>query len=199
MTAFLDKIFGSKIEVDMAKAGLEAELSFLEARMDTHLAKRVLEGGDSPDILTKYTAFLKEMLALDMHTVISIGKELDLLAAYLDLYQGSEKQDLFIRFDPAVDCTKMVPPLVIFPLVGNALQYGYNSMERYPLKIKVRAFEKMLTVEVSNRINHYVASQGETLIIHRYRNRLLSLFPDRHTLFSNSNSNTFKATLQIRW
>src|SRR5690606_9398066 len=76
MTAFLDKIFGSKIEVDMAKAGLEAELSFLEARMDTHLAKRVLEGGNSPDILTKYTAFLKEMLALDMHTVISSERNL---------------------------------------------------------------------------------------------------------------------------
>src|SRR5690606_40615462 len=118
MTAFLDKIFGSKIEVDMAKAGLEAELSFLEARMDTHLAKRVLEGGNSPDILTKYTAFLKEMFALDLHTVFSFGKELILLAAYFDFYQASEKKVLFFRFVPAFICTKMLPPSVSFPWFG---------------------------------------------------------------------------------
>ena len=72
-------------------------------------------------------------------------------------------------------------------------------MQKFPIKIRISASEGSILLEVSNRVNHYVERQGEDELVICYRQRLQQLFPDRHELFVNSNSQTFKATLFLKY
>ena len=199
MATFLDKIFSSKIEVDLAKIDLEAALSFQDMRVDTVLAKHILEGTVGEAMRQDYFCFLGKMAVLEETVPLTIAEELQLLTHYLKLCEKCDGSPIFVRSDIRMETDKSIAPLLTFPLVANALRYGYNSMVIYPLKVKIRALENMLLIEVSNRVNHHMASQENTSIISRYKNRLLSVYPNRHTLLFNSNSNTFKAYLQLHW
>ena len=199
MSSFLDKIFGSKIEIDLAKIGLESELCFEHTRMDIALGKGIADNQHNDLLKLEYTDLLLRMTQLKKDQWLTIGKELDLLRQYIALWGKVSIGTLFIRVETFVDVERELPALILFPLVANAIQQGYNSMENYPVKVKVKANEYMLNMEISNRVNHHILSQEATVLIDRYKQRLLELLPDKHTLFFNSNSNTFKAILQIRW
>ncbi|WP_437918637.1 hypothetical protein [Sphingobacterium sp. LRF_L2] len=198
MGAFLDKIFGSKIEVDLVKIELEAELSFQECRMDRNLAQQISEQSEGQHS-EGYDTFIRKLVLLEKEMYLPVKEEIRLLEEYIALYLKSANEYPFLRFDVKLAYEKTVPPLILFPLVLNALHLGYNRMEKYPLKIKIRSSEKSLFLEVSNRVNHHVSSQQDVAAISRYKNRLLFLFPDKHSLFFNSNSNLFKTNLQIDW
>lgn len=198
MANFLDKIFGSKIEVDLVKMELEAKLCFHESRVDSYLARRIFEQGDT-ELTQDFVNYMQAVLQLTEDNETPVQQELNLLERYMQLYQRLLGDQLSFRLDVKCEADIALPPLILFPLISNALQQGYNSIERFPLKIKVRVFAHMLQMEVSNHVNHHIASQEQTLLIDYYKNRLLCLFPDRHHLLFNSNSHTFKANLQIAW
>ncbi len=183
----------------MAKIALEAALSFHESRSDTYLAQKTFALSNNATVKTDYFNFMQRMLIIERDQQLSITTEVDLLQEYIRLYQLVWGEQLFIRMETKIDVQKQLPALLLFPLITNAIQQGYNSMEKYPIKVKVFAFEQALSLEISNRVNHYIHSQEQTRTMDHYKQRLLHLFPDRHTLMCNSNSQTFKATLRLLW
>ncbi|WDF70358.1 hypothetical protein PQ465_08260 [Sphingobacterium oryzagri] len=198
MANFLDKIFGSKIEVDMVKTELEASLCFHESRVDSLLA-RLVEERDDDALRARFSSYLLAAVQLQESQEVSVQTEVGLLETYIQLYQAVRGDQLFVQIDCQLEVDKLLPAFMLFPLITNALQQGYNSMDKFPLKIKIRAFEHALHMEVSNHVNHHIASQAQTPLIDHYKNRLITLFPERHHLLLNSNSHTFKATLQLVW
>src|SRR5690606_5435224 len=187
MSSFLDKIFGSKIEVDLAKIGLEAELCFEQTRVDIALIQKIRESPRKNELTSDYMNFFFHLASLRKDHSIDYTEELSLLKDYLRLWEQSSTEPVFIRYEELDELVsaKKIPPLILLPLIANALQWGYNSMEKYPVKIKVKAFEQLLSMEISNRVNHHIASQEGTMAIDRYKQRLLEVFSDRFTLLFN--------------
>ncbi|MFD2965851.1 LytS family sensor histidine kinase [Sphingobacterium bambusae] len=196
MANFLDKIFGSKIEVDLLKIELEAKLSFHESRIDSHLANMVSERLDAAE-QQSFLCYLRDVAAISEGQHVAASQELGLLQRYIAFYQQVMGDALFLRFDCQAESDRLLPAFVLFPLIHNALVHGYNSMEKFPLKIKIRIFEKALQVDVTNHVNHHIASQEDNSLIDRFKSRLVSLFGEQHQLLFNSNSHTFKSNLHI--
>lgn len=197
MSQFLDRLFGNKLEINLAKAEYESVLSFDRSQVDKHLLAAYLNKGLSVEN-NDYSSFLKTCLSRESKKPISLADELTALEAFVCLHRACQDEELFVKMVAVVHPgTLSIYPFILFPLVQNAIQHGYNSMERYPVKINIKIVGDRLQMEVSNRVNHYISNQAETELIHFYRQRLINCYPNKYDLLVNSNSSTFKATLNI--
>lgn len=196
MSGFLNKIFKKKQVVDMAQIERNAKASFELAQLDKKLLAEMLK---DPDKYTEYLLFLSNELIIKEKETRSIDAEFDSIRRYLDAYIRSSEQQIYYKDDYTCDDpSQELPAFILFPLIQNALYWGYNNYEKHPIRIRLRLSEGFLRLEVSNRVNHYIANQQDTVLIDCYKARLELLFGNRYTLIMNSNTNNFKATLMIQ-
>jgi hypothetical protein len=92
----------------------------------------------------------------------------------------------------------LLPPLILFPMVQHAVENGYNTMSSHPIRIRLLGSSKLIVLEVSYRVNHYLEGQFKSDLIRDFEKRLDYLFPEKHNLLMNSNSNTCRSTLTIQ-
>ncbi|MBE8714859.1 LytS family sensor histidine kinase [Sphingobacterium hungaricum] len=200
MSSFLDRIFGSKLEVDLAKIESDALLSFQQCQFDSNLIQLFFSVERKEANTQQYLEFQKSIAFLKENEPIDIRQEIEILKNYILLYQGLQEIDFYIQYKEKLeDSAVKLPPLTLLPIIQNAIIHGYSSMEKYPIKVSLLVYANAVQLEVSNRVNHYLESQENTVIISRYKNRLVQHFPDRFSLLFNSNSNTFKGTLNLRF
>ncbi len=176
---------------------LQAELSFYQCRSDDWIAPE-MEGAKQGHVFC--SDFILRVAKIKLDTRVSLRQEVDLLSDYIDCYRymAAKPDELYVRFNAQLEEEALIPAFILFPLVQNALRYGYNSLEAFPLKITIKQVANSLTLEVSNRVNHNIVSQQECPELLNYKARLAVYFPDNHFLVLNSNSHTFKATLRIK-
>ncbi|TDS11810.1 hypothetical protein [Sphingobacterium paludis] len=198
MGNFLDKIFGSKIEVDLVRIDLEAKLCFHESRLDSHLASAIFQQDDA-QLKQDFAQYLARVSLVEEDQYWSASQEIALLQEYSTFYKRILGDKLFLKFDVKMEADKEIPVFFLFPLVLHALKEGYNSMEKFPLKIKVRTFATALQLEVINHVNPHITSQERMPLIDHFKSRVFTSYADRPTLLFNSNSHTFKANLHLPW
>lgn len=197
MSSFFSDLFGKEGSVDLEKRALYSRLSLSWADLDRALLGMVL---DNPVFVDQYRAYQERSFAHSKEVVVTMRDECRLLETFVSLYQKVSGDGFHVQMDCQLRSgIVFVPPFILFPLVQNALKNGYASMEKYPIKIRLQQTERQVQLEVSNRVNHYVANQGADEIIKYYRHRLDEMFAGRYELFVNSNSNTFKATLFLNY
>lgn len=193
----LNRFFNNKAEVDAVKIALESRLSFEVTSVEKELVRRALSSGNHAPL----DVFLQEVLLCREDVPIAVEKELKLLDAYLGLCKLSYGEDFFLQYNVKWSevADREIYPLIVFPLIVNAINNGYNVMEKYPVKIRLSVSDGGLILEVSNRVNHYLQNQGDTDVLQWYKSRLRQLYPGKHDVFTNSNSQTFKATLYLKF
>lgn len=197
MSSFIDRIFGTKLEVDLAKAKFQGALSFERSQLDKSLLNEYLKRR-LPIYSGSFNQFLQTNLIREEDQSIPLSEELACLKEYIELYKAIREDNFHIHYEfPTEIVPLQIYPFMLFPIVQNAIQNGYNSMENYPIKIRVRITHTKVHIEVSNRVNHHIVNQGDNSFVEFYRQRLIHHYPGDHELMINSNSNTFKATVTI--
>jgi two-component system sensor histidine kinase AlgZ len=116
----------------------EAELKALKAQVNPHFlfnslhsisALTTVDPARARDMCIRLSEFLRNSLRLGERGSIPFGEELELTKAYLDVEQIRFGKRLRVRqeFDPdCADCE--VPPLVVQPLVENAIKHGIATL-----------------------------------------------------------------------
>lgn len=193
MVNFISKLFKNDQAIDPERLHLEAEGSVHRVIYDKYLLQTALQQ-DGLGVVEKY---LGQALAIDYTKIYDLNEEMLLLQDYIASYKALFPQDFYIKFDiQKKDAQEIkIYPFILFPLVQNAIVHGYNSMEKYPIRIRIQVIGGEIKLEVSNRVNHYLTNQGENEIINYYKSRLGLLYSNDHDLIINSNSNIFKSTL----
>lgn len=191
------KFFTKKEVVDLEKLQDQAELSFVTARFDWDLYNALAEKGQD---MASFYAFVQEQRMLSSAVPVPLGDEIRRLAAYVALFQTAQPADIYCKFDNKVpnDDAHLIAPLLLLPLVQNALYLGYNTMAIHPIRVRLSLVGDQLKLEVSNRVNHYLATQQQNERLRLWKARLDVLFGEDYDLLFNSNSNLFKATLGLR-
>lgn len=197
MSGFFDKILNSKPKVNTELLQVQSMLSFERSQVDKVLLKELLTSESSATEESK--VFLTELLSFSNDHTISLEEELSQIESYISMYKNLRKENFFIQITKGELSIGdlQIKPLMLFPLIQNAIHNGYTSMEKFPIRIKINLIGHNLRLEVSNRVNHYLAAQGETDVISLYKSRLQVEYPEKHNLLINSNSNLFKATLLL--
>lgn len=194
MATFFQKLFSKDDIIDHDKITDQAILSFERSRFDTELFLIYTNRDLSNE---KYLEYVKRSLAISKADKIRLGTEVDNLLSYISFFKETRVTSFFYKVETKglENAVAMIPSFLLVPLIKNAFYYGYNTMNNYPVRIRIYLSNYTLKLEVSNRVNHHLENQEGNDEIRWFKARLQQQYPDGYTLLFNSNSNLFKATL----
>jgi two-component system, LytTR family, sensor histidine kinase AlgZ len=139
----------------------EAELKALKAQINPHFlfnslnsisALTSIDPSKARDMCIRLSDFLRNSLRLGERTSIPFGEELALTRTYLDVEQVRFGQRLRVIQDFDRDCADCeVPPLLVQPLVENAIKHGIATLaEGGDIAMMARISHNHLLVVVEN-------------------------------------------------
>jgi two-component system, LytTR family, sensor kinase len=124
-------------EQEIAKLATEAELRALRAQINPHFLFNALTTigyliqtapARALETLMRLTALLRSVLRSEGEFT-TLGRELDLIEAYLDIEHARFEQRLRVRIDvPQALRNIRMPPLLLQPIVENAVKHGIAPM-----------------------------------------------------------------------
>ncbi|MGJ1246838.1 MULTISPECIES: hypothetical protein [unclassified Sphingobacterium] len=198
MSSIINRFLGKKSVRNEALLALADRLSFRNSQLDSFLIDHLIQSNkiDPAD----FFAFQEQLLKLHVDRLESMQVELSLLNQYLQLAERFLPAGFTVKWENKLQAQEemMLPPLILFPVVQHAVENGYNTMSSHPVRIRLSGSSKLIMLEVSYRVNHYLESQFSSTLIRDFRQRLDYLFPEKHNLLMNSNSNTSRITLTIQ-
>jgi len=169
---------------------LDAQLRALQAQIEPHFLFNTLANVASlidtaPDkarlMLTRLIELLRASLAASRASQVDVGRELDLVRAYLDILGIRMGARLSYSIDvPAQLRAHPFPPLLIQPLVENAIKHGLEpKMQGGAVKVSVRSDATTLLVEVADDGLGFAPATASGLGLSNLRERLAALYDGR--------------------
>jgi ligand-binding sensor domain-containing protein len=157
----------SQIQKEVANKDklLEYERSVLRSQMNPHFIFNVLNSIQSAitqqkeekslSLLAKFAKLVRATLNNSRESEISLADEMNYLSSYLDLelVRFPDKFNYKISCDKSIDKHNyMIPPMLIQPLIENALKHGLSSRKDGggEIKIKIWKQEDYLYVSVQD-------------------------------------------------
>ena len=156
------QIFNAKArQAEAEKRAIEAQLRLLQGQMEPHFLFNTLAGvltvieSEPPRarrLLEAFTDYLRATLASLRIERSTVGREIELAEAYLHLMQlrMEDRLQFAIHCDEAVR-REPIPPLLLQPLVENAIQHGLEpKIDGGRIDVEARMAGDALVVVVSD-------------------------------------------------
>ncbi len=191
------------------KQAAEAQLKMLQAQIEPHFLFNTLANihsllesdlGKGKTMLADLTRYLRASLAETRVQWTTLGSELDLIAAYLNIFQIRMDERLQVRIE-IEERFRSVPfsPMLIQPLVENALIHGLDeSIEGGAIHIRVEHRDANLRVIVTDTGKGLSAERPYGLGLTNIRDRLQSLYDGQARLLLSENRPTgTTATIEV--
>lgn len=153
----------------LREANKISELNFLEAQMNPHFLFNSLNNiyslalASHPKTATailklsemmRYVTYRKEKL-------VQFSDEINYTESLVDIHQLRQDHKLQVEWNiPATAMTISIPPLLLVPLIENALKHGDLSDPLVPLIITAQPGNSLLTLTVQNKIGPTAKKPG---------------------------------------
>jgi two-component system, LytTR family, sensor histidine kinase AlgZ len=187
----------------------DADLRMLRTRVDPHLLSASL---DSVDALTaqdpkcaremaqRFAGYFRRSLGLAAQPRITLAQEMDLVRDFLAIEKVRFGERLVTEEaleKGALEC--LVPPMIIQPLVENAIEHGVGRLTEGGL-VLVAAWRDggRLSITVSNAIDPEAPEGGRAGAgLANLRQRLACAYPDQAALECKREGDTFSVELRL--
>ncbi len=147
--------------LELERQALDGQLRSLQAQIEPHFLFNTLANvvslidtapADARRMLERLIALLRHSLAASRAVQVNLGQEADLLRAYLEILSIRMGPRLAYEIDvPEPLRAQRVPPLLLQPLVENAIQHGLEpKVEGGTVRVQARQEGGTLTLEVSD-------------------------------------------------
>jgi len=187
----------------------EAELRALKAQIHPHFLFNSLNSiaaltssdpARARDMAIRLSDFLRKTLGLGERPSIRWGDELDLARTYLEVEQVRFGERLRVQMDVEPACSEcQVPPLVLQPLVENAIRHGIATLvEGGTVSVTGRVLDGQLEVSVENGFDPDSPSprrHGHGL--RNVRDRLATRFGTAGRLSAQADGNRFRSRMTM--
>ena len=187
----------------------DAELRALKAQINPHFlfnslnsitALTAIDPAKAREMCILLSDFLRKTLGLGERESISWREELQLAQTYLDVEQVRFGARLRVEMnvdDVCADC--LVPPLVLQPLIENAVKHGIATLvEGGTIRVESHVNDGLLAVSVENGFDpESPAPRRHGLGLRNVRSRLETRFGDAARLTSRSENNHFRAEIVV--
>jgi signal transduction histidine kinase len=167
----------------LATRMFEARLSMLEAQVEPHFIFNTLanmrrlartEPARARRMSERFASYLRASLPQMRDPVATLGREVDLVCAYLDVQKVRMGRRLAWTVDvPASLRMHPLPPMMLISLVENAIKHGLNpAVEGGAIRISARTSEHALRVSVADTGGGLTRAQGSGVGLSNIRARL---------------------------
>lgn len=190
-------------------AAREAELKALRAQINPHFLFNSLNSinalvGSDPEGARRMTQtlgdFLRASLSLGARERVTLGEELALADRYLAIEQVrfGAKLAVLRAIEPDTDRC-LVPPLILQPLVENAVKHGVaGRLEGGAVRIEARRRAGQLEIAVENPYDEDTPARGgQRLGLENVRRRLAAVHADGAGLEVERGGGRFRAVLRL--
>jgi len=187
----------------------EAELKALKSQLDPHFlfnslnSVAALIGTDAPAarrMCFLLSGFFRKSLTLGRREAIPLAEEIYLAETFLAIEEVRFGDRLHVRFAVDEDAlTLAVPPLVLQPLVENAVHHGIaHLVDGGEIRVAARRDGGRLLLEVANPCDpDRPPSRGAGVGVANVRARLAALHPDRSRLDLESDADHYRVVLTL--
>ncbi len=196
----LQKLSDEKIRrLEVEKYAIVMEIKLLQSQMEPHFLFNTLSTilsliDDEPTkakrMLESFTAFLRTSLAAGRIETTTLSKELDMIENYLKIYTVRMGDRLRYKIDiPDSLHDVHIPPLLVQPLVENAVKHGLEpSIRGGDLLIQgYREGDRVRIIVSDSGIGINESSMGNGISLENIRKRLDLLYQGRGRLFFEEN------------
>lgn len=187
----------------------EAELRAFKAQVDPHFLFNSLNAvaslcgtrpADAREMAQRLAEFFRLMLRVGSLERISLGEEIDLVTRYLAIEQVrfGDRLTTHINVDAAAaQC--QVPPLLLQPLVENAVRHGIASVvEGGTIDITASLHDGALRISIDNPADpDRVVSPGEGIGLQNAAGRLNAVSDGRARLSAAEDSGRFHVEIEL--
>jgi two-component system sensor histidine kinase AlgZ len=187
----------------------ESELRTLRGQLDPHFlfnslnSVAALIGSDAQSarrMCFLMAAFFRKSLQLGSRQSIPLSEELSLVQTFLAIEEVRFRERLLTRFDVADDALMLaVPPLVLQPLVENAVKHGVaHLVEGGEVTVRAHRREGLLELIVENPCDpERPPSRGAGVGLANVRSRIDTLFAHRASVDVNAQPTWFRVAILL--
>jgi two-component system, LytTR family, sensor histidine kinase AlgZ len=187
----------------------EAELKSLRGQLDPHFlfnslnSVAALAGSDAQAarrMCLLMAGFFRKSLSLGGRQSIPLSEEISLAETFLAIEEVRFGERLRKRFDVAEDAlTLAVPPLVLQPLVENAVHHGVaHLVEGGEVTVRAHRRDGLLELAVENPCDpERPPSRGAGVGLQNVRSRIETLFGLRASVDVNAEPNRFRVAILL--
>jgi sensor histidine kinase YesM len=177
-------------ELESLLMAQEAELRMLRTQIDPHFLFNSLNSisaltSQDPKAARRMTlelaSFFRQSLGMEAHKKVTLGEEMVLIRHFLAIEQVRFGERLRVEEEigeGAADC--LVPPMIIQPLVENAVKHGICNMpEGGTIRITARRAGSILQIGVANPVDEDMSSlrsDGHGIGLSNVRQRLAGAY-----------------------
>jgi len=191
------------------KEAIEANLRLLQAQIEPHFLFNTLSNilslldSDSEkgkSMLTSLTRYLRKSLSKVREYTSTVGQEMELIEDYLKIFKVRMGARLLFKLDVSDSVGDLpFPPMLIQPLVENAIKHGIESnIDGGEIIIRVENEKDRIRVEVSDTGVGLQANSDPGMGIENIKDRLESLYAGQGRLILEENEPSgLKAIIEV--
>lgn len=199
-----------KMQEEMEKAKLNAELAFLKNQISPHFFFNTLNNiysliginqEDSQKAVLKLSKLMRYLLYESEQGNTMLSNEIEFMRNYIDLMKlrMSEKVSLKVDFPENYEDVK-IPPLLFIPFIENAFKHGITNRGISFIHVKLAASGNELEFTCSNSMANGSTEDGQPGIgLENVTKRLNLLFPGKHDLRIDRDHDRFDVRLTIKF
>jgi LytS/YehU family sensor histidine kinase len=199
-----------KLKTDTEQLAREAELAQLRQQLQPHFLFNSLNSINAlvvsqPEMARKMiqqlSDFLRGTVKKDDRQLVSLEEELHQLSLYLDIEKvrfGYRLQSVIESDDESKTCK--LPPLLLQPIVENAIKFGlYDTIGEITISIVATRESGMLIIKVKNPYDPATAQprQGTGFGLNSISRRLYLIYFNNNLLETSTEESTFTTTIKI--
>ena len=203
--SYLEKVKNEKRLSEVVK---EAELNLLKTQMNPHFIFNSLNSISSltminpekaQEMIVKLSDFLRYTVKSGNEKWVSLGEEIDICTAYLDIEKIRFGDKINFDFTVSPDSLQcQVPPMILQPLFENAIKHGvYNSLKTEYIGMKTEIQSGRLVIEIRNSFEANTESKGTQTGLRNIKERLNLMYHQTAFMNTQKEENQFIVTLNL--
>ncbi|ADU32228.1 hybrid sensor histidine kinase/response regulator [Evansella cellulosilytica] len=143
---------------ETAEASLNMEVAYLQAQIKPHFIYNVLNSimslsytdiEQTRDLIANFANFLRgSFVFMNTDKWIPIEKEVTLVQSYANIEKARYPEQFHFEIERDDNISALIPPLLIQPLVENAIRHGLSTKENGRVKLTIKENEANIIIQV---------------------------------------------------
>lgn len=192
-------------------AAKQAQLQSLRYQLNPHVLFNILNSIDVSVLakdndtahlmLTHLSQFMRNSLQYTNHANIPLKHEINMLNDFIAIEQIRFGTNVNIEFCVEPVCeTALIPPMLLQPLIENAIKFAWHKHEKGEVKLEVTKHNNSLNIALSNsKLTDVNVSEGTGTGLKNTRERLEASYGEDAELVIENTATHFVVKLQLPW
>ena len=189
------------------KEQLKTELAFLKSQVNPHYLFNTIndiysltqqQAEEAPEALLKLSELLRYMLRESDGPYVPLTNEITYLENVVALQKIGHKGKAHINFEVGGTINRQrIAPLILINFVENSFKHGVFTNSEDPIQILISVEENTFKLHIRNTVNSAKKDKTGGIGLANVKRRLSLVYPDRHELFIDRQTDLFIVDLKI--